>query len=515
MAKHVKDETSFLKSVLKKTYEYRKLDGSGNNKKFPSYGKTNQPLLRLIDSDYKDGIGEPSNCDAPSPRFISNTVANQEYPIKNKQHSSNIFWLWGQFLDHDITLVDSHNEPLNIPVPTGDPYYDPNSEGNKVIHFNRSEPQPGTGVEGKPRNFLNKLTPFIDASNVYGSTKHRNDYIRLKKDGKLKMSKGGFMAINNGHYENAGHDQLAGIYVGGDVRANEHLGLICIHTLFVREHNYWATKIKEMKPCLSDEEIYQKAKLIVEAEMEAITFNEYLPQLFGKDNSLGCYDGYDHDINPQVSNIFSAACYRLHSLIPSKILKDANLKELFFRPHLLANKYNIGYVFHNFVHRNCEEIDGKIVTDIRNFLFGNPGSGGFDLSALNIQRGRDHGLPTYNKARLALGLARKNNYDEIIDDYDVVEKLNLAYDNIDQVDVFVGGIVESKNKPGSQLGELFYKVIKDQFNRIRKGDRLWYENRLSSCQIKYINNIKLSHIIERNTNLKNLPSNVFVHKCHC
>jgi len=43
---------------------------------------------------------------------------------------------------------------------------------------------------------------------------------------------------------------------------------------------------------------------------------------------------------------------------------------------------------------------------------------------------------------------------------------------LDNVDVYVGGMLESDGKPG----ELFTTVIKDQFRRIRDADRFWFEN---------------------------------------
>ena len=497
----------FVKDLTRKKYEYRELDGYNNNKKHPTYGKSNQPLIRLVKPAYEDGYSAPSGSDRPSARVVSNKVCNQVKPVPNFKHASNIFWLWGQFIDHDITLLKGHDEPLNIEVPKGDKHYDPNCEGDKYIAFNRTEPIDGTGIKCKPREYINQLTPFIDASNVYGTTKHRNKYIRGYKDGLLKVSKGDMLPITDGHYENAG-PSFGDLFVGGDVRSNEHVGLTAIHTLFIREHNYWARRIKKCNPKLCDEEIYQKAKIIVECEMQAITFNEFLPLLLGK-CSVKKYDGYDCDVNPQMSNLFSAACYRLHSLIPSKILCDANLKDLFFRPQLLCNKYDLDYVFYNFIRNRCEEKDEKIVDDVRNFLFGKPGMGGHDLAALNIQRGRDHGLPDYNSVRCQLGLRKKESFCNISYDKKHNNDLKCIYKHINKIDVFVGGCKEKKTNKCSMLGELYHKVVKEQFERIRKGDRLWYEMRLSCKQVKFINNTRLSDIIKRNTCLKNVPEDVF------
>jgi peroxidase len=498
----------FAKSIIKKCYEYRNLDESENNKTHSEYGKTNQPICRIAHSAYSDGFGEPNDENYPSARHISNMISDQREPIPNTKKASNIFWLWGQYIDHEITLIDSHVEPYNIEVPTGDEFFDPNSEGSKLINMNRTKFVPGSGVEGIPRVFLNRLSSFLNASNIYGSTEERNAYIREYKNGRLKESHGCMLPITNGQYENAGPGAL-GIFISGDIRANEHIGLTAMHTLFMREHNHWATNIKKCDYTLDDEQIYQKAKLIVEAEIQAVTFNEYLPMLLGRCQVTN-YCGYDPECNPQISNLFSTCCYRLHSLIPSKILRDTDLKDLYFKPHLLTNTYDLEYVFKHYIKYICEQIDGKIVSDLRNFLFGNPGQGGHDLLSFTIQRGRDHGLPGYNVCRHALGLSIKTSFDEVSDDPFHNYGLEQVYDgDIDKCEVFISGVGEKKFNKCSMLGELFHTVIKKQFEKIRKGDRFWYENRLTCEQIDFVNKQKLSDIIKRNTNLCNVPHNVF------
>ena len=52
---------------------------------------------------------------------------------------------------------------------------------------------------------------------------------------------------------------------------------------------------------------------------------------------------------------------------------------------------------------NSQEVDLLLVNGVRNNLFGPPGAGGLDLAALDIQRGRDHGLPNYNILREPTG----------------------------------------------------------------------------------------------------------------
>ena len=51
--------------------------------------------------------------------------------------------------------------------------------------------------------------------------------------------------------------------------------------------------------------------------------------------------------------------------------------------------------------------------------------------------------------------------------------LITAYDDrLDNVDVYVGGMLESYGQPG----EFFTVVIKEQFERLRDADRVWFEN---------------------------------------
>ena len=89
-----------------------------------------------------------------------------------------------------------------------------------------------------------------------------------------------------------------------------------------------------------------------------------------------------------------------------------------------------------------QEIDRFMIDGVRNFLFGPPGAGGFDLASLNIQRGRDHGLPTYNQTRIDFGLAPATSFADISSDPDTQAALSAAYTSSDDVDIWVGGLAE-------------------------------------------------------------------------
>ncbi|MGI9533348.1 MAG: peroxidase family protein, partial [Thermodesulfobacteriota bacterium] len=159
--------------------------------------------------------------------------------------------------------------------------------------------------------------------------------------------------------------------------------------------------------------------------------------------------------------------------------------------------------------QECQKIDIKIIDDVRNFLFGPPGSGGFDLASLNIQRGRDHGLSSYNDVREELGFGRVTSFAEISSDPDTQSRLSEAYSNVDDIDLWSGGLAEDP-LPNSHLGELFSFIVKLQFIQLRDGDRYWYERYLDNDEIADIENTTLSDIIRRNTDIgSELPDNVF------
>jgi hypothetical protein len=156
-----------------------------------------------------------------------------------------------------------------------------------------------------------------------------------------------------------------------------------------------------------------------------------------------------------------------------------------------------------------QEVDTEVVDGVRNFLFGGPGAGGFDLASLNIQRGRDHGLADYNTTRAAYGLPCVATFAQITSDVALQKSLKSLYGSVNNIDLWVGGLAED-HVPGTSVGPLFRTVLVDQFRRLRDGDRYWYEARFSAKQSAGLNRLDLSDVIRRNTGLNNLQRNVFV-----
>lgn len=497
------------------------IDGTGNNLVETDGGSTDEQLLRLVSVEYGDSISTPAGEDRPSAREVSNVVAAQTELTTNDRGLTDLVWLWGQFIDHDIDLTENADpaEAFNIEVPTGDEYFDPDGSGDDVIGLNRSVYDTETGDEASdPRQQINQITAFLDGSMIYGSDEERATALRTFEGGQLKTSEGDRLPFNEEGFANAGGTSDT-LFLAGDVRANENAALTAMHTVWVREHNRLADEIATANPELSDEEIYQQARAIVRAELQVITYNEFLPALLGE-GAISEYSGYDATVNPGISNLFSTAAYRLgHSMLPTDLLRlnndgstvdagNLSLQDAFFNPQNILDG-GIDSLLLGAANQQAQEIDNMIIDDVRNFLFGEPGQGGFDLASLNIQRGRDHGLADYNQARIDLGLDPVASFDQITSDPGLADELEALYGDVNNIDAWVGGLAED-HVEGSSLGEFMQTVLIDQFERLRDGDRFYYENVLSGSALAAVERTTLSDVILRNTDVEGLSDNVFI-----
>ena len=508
----------------------RSIDGSGNNLLNPTWGAADQQLLRMAAPDYGDGVSIPSGSGRPNPRAISNAVAAQSSSVLNTRQLTDFVWQWGQFVDHDIDLSTAADpaEPFHISVPTGDPWFDPFSTGTQIIPLTRTVYDPATGTgPGNPRQQINQITAYIDASNIYGSDVARASALRTFSGGQLISSGDKMLMKNTVGMPNANGGPLPDdqMYLSGDVRTNEQIGLTAMHTLFMREHNRLTDELATENPSWDDEQLYQRARKIVGAEMQVITYQEFLPALLGPlAPSLSA--AYDPTINPGIANEFSTAIYRLgHSMLSENLLRMESplvpapegplpLKDAFFNPTLLTSTVDLEHLLMGLSMQTQQDIDNQIVDAVRNFLFGPPGAGGFDLASLNIQRGRDHGLPDYSTVRAAFsvyGLSPVSSFAEVTSDAALQAELAALYGTPDNMDLWVGALAED-HLPGSGVGPLITAALVDQFTRLRDGDRFWYalDSDFTPAEIAELQGTRLSDVILRNTGLSHIRSNVFI-----
>lgn len=500
--------------------EFRSADGGGNNIASPGLGTPDKPFRRLVPAAYADGVSAPAGDARPSARVVSNAVAKQQNLRPNRRGASDFLWQWGQFLDHDLdeTPAADPAEAFPIQVPAGDPEFDPAGSGTVTIGLNRSAYEDVGGV----RQQKNAITAWIDASQVYGSDAARAEALRANDGtGRLRVTESGHGDLLPMHSDTlAALPPVPGFFVAGDVRVNEQVGLIAIHTLFLREHNFWADLYRSANPEATDEETYQFARMIVGAEMQAVTYREFLPVLLGP-GAVRPYRGYKAEVDPTISNEFATAAYRLgHSLLSPTLLRlgadgqeieagSLSLANSFFQPRQVTD-HGIDPILRGLATGRAQELDEWLIDDVRNFLFGAPGAGGFDLASLNIQRGRDHGLPGFAQMRSALGLRPVRRFQDVNPNRQVAAELDAAYDSPADIDLWIGGLAEA-DRPGSMVGETFHRILVDQFTRLRDGDRFWYERLLPAEMVRMINAQTLGVIIHRNTEIgSEIGRNVFI-----
>ena len=507
--------------------ENRSIDGTGNNLLNPTWGAAATNLNRMSTPAYDDGISTPrgSTTVLPNPRDVSNMVVSQAVSMPNTHSMTGWVFQWGQFVDHDLDLTGSAtpSEIYNIPIPAGDSIFDPGNTGTQIMSFKRSNYDTTTGTSvANPRQQINQISSYLDASNVYGSDSARATALRTLSGGRMKTSAGDLLPLNTMGLANdtGGPADPTQFYVAGDVRANEQVGLTAIHTLFMREHNRLADEIAAANPGWDDEQIYQRARKLVGAEIQAITYQEFLPALLGTEapsvNSV-----YNPGLNASILNEFSTALYRVgHTMLPPSLMRMQNdgseapggameLRDAFFLPQNLAATNELEHHLKGLASEIQQDVDTHMVDDVRNFLFGIPIPGGFDLASLNIQRGRDHGLPDYNSMRVAFGLSPKLTFADISSDLTVQAGLQSLYGTIDKIDAWVGALSED-HVIGCQAGELIAAGLVEQFTRTRDGDRFWYtrDDELVG-DLAWLSTLKLSDVIRLNSGITNIQDDVF------
>lgn len=511
---------------------YRTIDGTMNNLQHPDWGAANTTVLHIGGANFADGIGAPNGADRPNPRRISNIVFSQPDLLSDPMNLSDYTWVFGQFLDHDLSFTIDGAEPMDIDVPIGDPHFDPLGFGTVKIRAHRNQFVGGTDVDN-PRQFPNIITAFIDGSGVYGSDQAKADWLRSFEGGKLKVSAGNMMPYNTSDGEldspidlSAPHmDDAVGLspyhFVAGDARANENPLLAAFHTIFVREHNRQCDLLAQLHPDWTDEQLYQHARKLVSGVLQSIVYNEWLP-VMGVD--LPPYTGYNPEVHPQLSNTFTAAAFRLgHTLLNSNLRRvdyegnvipegHLSLRDAFFNIAAIRDVGGLDPYLMGMAQQTQQKMDNKVVDDVRNFLFGPPGAGGLDLPAINIARGRERGLPTFNQIRQAYGLAPVSFFAQINADLTVYTPLFEAYfGNVNRLDPWVGMLAE-KPVAGKLFGPTILAILRYHFAALRDGDRFFYLNDpvLSETEKDWIHHATFREIIMHNTSITLMQDNVFL-----
>ena len=279
---------------------------------------------------------------------------------------------------------------------------------------------------------------------------------------------------------------------------------------------------------MSSDEIFETTRSIVIAEIQKITYKDYLPLLLGDSFSslVPDYTGYDSSIDPNVPNAFATAAYRFgHSQIqPFFERLNENyesipagplpLVDAFFDTSQFTNNGGVDPILRGLLSKNARLVDEFINSILTNHLFSESLSEpGFDLAALNVQRGRDHGLPPYltwkqwAKTQCGVESDFRNQLTQI--------HLLQTYGGLNNVDLFVGGLAEEP-LPGGVVGATFACIFANTFNALRDGDRFYYENPagpmplFTPAQRAEIEMASLSRVICDNSGITEVQPNAFM-----
>ncbi|CAG8518182.1 9132_t:CDS:2 [Dentiscutata heterogama] len=580
--------------------DIRNYDGTCNNLNYSNWGTLNRIYDRgSFPAIYKESItGEPAiKIDA---RMISNMLSDSGQepvfsgsPLTDDTLSStrkSMFEVFfGQFVNHDLEdaalqaiprfMIGNvtndkvfSNAARSLFNPSQTPYMTSSLSWGRIINSTLY-----------PVNFANS---YLDLSTIYGKDNDTAYKLRTLKDGKLItenfIGNGGAYntALNNLTIENvppsSGKVNITpsllpptintdDALVSGDARCSENIQLCIMHTLWIREHNYWVDKIAKEKPELkNDEEIFQYARKMTIGEYQKVIFEEYLPAALGV--KMPSYSGYNDSLSADTSIHFAGVAFRYgHSNVRPYDLIDGCTGEPFdphpdFKfPDSHSNRiYFMGksvripspYQGLNFTDglldytpvriltlasgSSGKGLDNIIISMLRapskefGLIFSStlrnmPGVN--DMAAMDIARGRLLGLPDYDTFRSVYHPAGSvyNNqncnrsseqdsvecFNVIVNNMTIAKNLQQIYGKANKIDSIIGLFAESKGQT-TPLPPTISAMIKEEFLRKRSADRFWYEgSKYTSDEIELIKNTTMRDIIMRNTDIQDVQANPF------
>ena len=543
----------------------RTITGVCNNLEHPTQGASETPFQRMIPARYADGISAPFNqagtrrkflSPHPSARLVSSRTIRDV--SRNDRRLTHLTMQWGQFMDHDLDLaVEAPPSEVTcngcaqdglcfaVVIPPNDFNFGRRTKAGrslgKCLPFRRTLAAcPENPTAFNIREQVNELTHYIDGSMVYGSTDEVASTLR-GSNGRLRVSANNNLPIHNSSQVPCALPNgpccqpqfgARGCFLAGDVRALEHVSLTVMHTIWVREHNRIVKRLRQLNPGWSSDRLFLEARDIVIAQIQQITFNEYLPALYGSRANMRRfiqdYNGYNPEIDASIPNVFATAAFRFgHSQIQPNFARlnrkfrpiragPLSLLNSFFSTTEFANSADGGpgtevdTIARGWIVQPARAVDEFLNSILTTQLFQRGKEPGMDLATLNIQRGRDHGLPGYATwKRFCLNAFRVSSPFQSSRTRAQLRRLYFSNENID---LFVGAMSE-RTRRGSSLGSILSCIFGLTFSRLRDGDRFWYENKntvFSPAQLRQIRRTSFARVLCDNTNVNAVQKNPFL-----
>uniref|UniRef100_A0A3B5M9Z1 Thyroid peroxidase n=1 Tax=Xiphophorus couchianus TaxID=32473 RepID=A0A3B5M9Z1_9TELE len=502
--------------------KYRSISGVCNNRQNPDWGAANTALVRWLPAEYEDGEEEPRGWDPQrsgpvrsAPRRVSREVVRTSCKGSDAAYSQ-LLADWGQYIDHDVTLTPQSLSGAaswaqrDCRTSCGNLHPCFPIQDSLCMPFHRSTPacssRTGSGIlRALQRQQLNAVSSFIDASLVYGHTP------QLQRDLRDLSGRSGKLAVNGRFRDRQGRPYLPFVaatpsacgrgmecFRAGDGRVNEGLPLIALHTLWLREHNRLAETLKLINQHWSPEAVFQEARKIVGA-LHQVRVRRPLQDRCSSHTNITSLMPLNKNLG-----LICFCVYRSNECYSQPVKCGVCVCAGGIEPTLRGMVATAAAV---------TAPDSLLVEEVTESLLVLDSQQNLDLAALNLQRGRDHGLPGYNDWRDFCGLKRIATLDdlaEVVRDRRVAEKILHLYQHPDNIDVWLGGLVENF-LPGSRTGPLFACLIGKQMKLLRDGDRFWWEadGVFTRQQREQLWKTSLSRIICENSDIQEIPADPF------
>jgi peroxidase len=534
---------------------YRTPTGVCNNEVRPYDGSSHTAFARLQPADYADYISEPRRKSRrggtlPACRKISLALGSK--PVFDRKFN-NFFTIFGQYIAHDIALSlpvsDTYSTPITsctceskydwnkctvIDIQSDDPYL----RGQKCMAF------PATAQAFKDqicslgvKEQINGNTHFIDLSGLYGSTKPTALALR-SQNGLLKTTRRSWLKYDLPPGQREGKSCIDATYkrkcfAGGDSRLMINLLFTGIQTMFLRAHNLVATAFLQINPTWSSDMIYEETRKVITAFFQKFVYVDWLPILFGQQTfseqigAITQQTTYDNQTSAIVFNEVASAALRCHTLVRdlfSRCTPDGKrIDQLWLNDILHKSKYAYDIENNGIDSVLCGSLydygfahDANFAHQIHHRLFESTNKYGQmwrnDLIAINICRGREHGIASYNTYREFCNLTKAYYFEDFGDtiNYEGIKLLKKFYKDVDDVDLFVGLNLED-TVSGGLIGPVSACLLGRQFRDLRDGDRFFFSHigALSPNYFQQILNYSLWCFVCQTVDIDQVPLNPF------
>jgi hypothetical protein len=506
----------------------RTADGTYNDLESPRMGSAGTRFGRNVPIDRTRP--DHQRLMRPSPRTVSRELLTRETFLPAE--SLNVLAAaWIQFMLRDWLShgPSPREDPWEVPLADDDPW----PENPMRILRTREDPTRAPEEAGLPPTHINVHSHWWDGSQIYGSDQVTQDRVRAGEDGKLKIGPDGLIPVDPESEKHPADEP--GFWIG----------LAMMHTLFTLEHNAICDRLRTEYPGWSDDELFDRARLINTALLAKIHTIEWTPALLDhptairglnanwwglagetvkklagriSDNEVisGIVGGRpDHFGVPFSLTEEFVAVYRMHPLIPDdytfravasdEVLQERGFAQVAQRPAMeLMDQVDMQDLFYSFgvAHPGAITLH-NYPRGLQNFL--RPGPDGTtipqDLAATDILRSRELGVPRYNEFRRLLHLKPIESFEDLTDKQDWVDELRRVYDDdVEQLDQMIGMYAE--NPPnGFAFSDTAFRIFVLMASRRLNSDRFlttdYNERTYTRTGIEWVNETDMFAVLLR------------------